>query len=107
MDSAAAAINAAKNPVILAGWGAYADGQTVLAIAEKIKAPILIYRNLMVKAYFALDTGRLNEETYEVAEAVRRRFGIRIEWHFPRREAVEQLERAKGLLTSAEKTAFF
>ncbi len=41
LDSAAAAINAAKNPVILAGWGAYADGQTVLAIAEKIKAPIL------------------------------------------------------------------
>lgn len=46
---------------------------------------------------FALDTGRLNEETYEVAEAVRRRFGIRIEWHFPDRGAVEALEREKGL----------
>ena len=41
MNTAAAAINNAKNPVILAGWGAYPDGQTVLAIAEKIKAPIL------------------------------------------------------------------
>jgi pyruvate oxidase len=41
MISAAAAINNAGNPVILAGWGAYADGQAVLAIAEKIKVPIL------------------------------------------------------------------
>jgi phosphoadenosine phosphosulfate reductase len=46
---------------------------------------------------FALDTGRLNEETYEAAEAVRRRLGVRIEWYFPRREAVELLEREKGL----------
>jgi len=46
---------------------------------------------------FALDTGRLNEETYEVAEAVRRRYGVTIEWHFPRREEVECLEREKGL----------
>ncbi|GAB4364668.1 MAG: phosphoadenylyl-sulfate reductase [Deltaproteobacteria bacterium] len=46
---------------------------------------------------FALDTGRLNEETYEAAEAVRTKFGIRIEWHFPDREAVESLEREKGL----------
>jgi phosphoadenosine phosphosulfate reductase len=46
---------------------------------------------------FALDTGRLHEETYEVAEAVRKRFGIEIEWYFPDRQAVENLERAKGL----------
>jgi phosphoadenosine phosphosulfate reductase len=46
---------------------------------------------------FALDTGRLNEETYETAEAVRQRFGIEIDWHFPDRDAVEILERGKGL----------
>ncbi len=46
---------------------------------------------------FALDTGRLNEETYEAAEAVRRKLGLRIEWHFPNREVVEELERGKGL----------
>ena len=46
---------------------------------------------------FALDTGRLNEETYEVADTIRRRLGVRIEWHFPDREAVEALERGKGL----------
>ncbi len=45
---------------------------------------------------FALDTGRLHEETYETAEAVRRKLGVRIEWHFPERAAVEELERSKG-----------
>ena len=39
--TAAVAINNAKKPVILAGWGAYPDGEKVLALAEKIKAPIL------------------------------------------------------------------
>lgn len=48
---------------------------------------------------FALDTGRLNEETYEVAEAVRERCGITIDWYFPERAAVEQLEREKGLFS--------
>src|SRR5512134_2190941 len=44
---------------------------------------------------FALDTGRLNEETYEAAESVRRALGIPIEWHFPDRVSVEALERGK------------
>ncbi len=48
---------------------------------------------------FALDTGRLPEETYEAAEAVRLRYGAEIAWHFPDREAVERLERAKGLFS--------
>jgi pyruvate oxidase len=41
IKTAASSINKAKKPVILAGWGAYPDGQQVLALAEKIKAPIL------------------------------------------------------------------
>jgi pyruvate oxidase len=41
MQNAAAAINSAKKPVIIAGWGAYPNGQDVLALAERIKAPIL------------------------------------------------------------------
>lgn len=51
---------------------------------------------------FALDTGRLNEETYEVAEAVAERYRLRIEWYFPRHEAVERLEREKGLFSFRE-----
>lgn len=51
---------------------------------------------------FALDTGRLNEETYEVAEAVRERYGVAIDWYFPERAAVEQLEREQGLFSFRE-----
>lgn len=54
---------------------------------------------------FALDTGRLNEETYEAAEAVRTRLGVRIEWHFPDRAAVEALERSKGLYSFRQSLA--
>jgi phosphoadenosine phosphosulfate reductase len=54
---------------------------------------------------FALDTGRLNPETYECAEAVRRRYGLRIEWYFPKHEAVEPLERDKGLFSFRESVA--
>jgi len=51
---------------------------------------------------FALDTGRLNEETYESAEAVCRKLGVRIEWRFPETAAVEELERSKGLYSFRE-----
>ena len=51
---------------------------------------------------FALDTGRLHEETYEAAEAVRETLGVRIEWHFPDRAAVEELERTRGLYSFRE-----
>jgi phosphoadenosine phosphosulfate reductase len=51
---------------------------------------------------FALDTGRLHEETYEVAEEVRRMLGVRVEWYFPSQPAVEQLERKKGLYSFRE-----
>src|SRR5262245_25686284 len=45
---------------------------------------------------FTLDTGRLHEETYEVMEAIRRRYQIDFEVVFPERAAVETLQRAHG-----------
>jgi phosphoadenosine phosphosulfate reductase len=51
---------------------------------------------------FALDTGRLPEETYQTAERVRDKYGITIEWFFPAREKVEALERTKGLYSFME-----
>jgi len=46
---------------------------------------------------FAIDTGRLPDETYLTAERVRMKYGVEIEWFFPDRAAVEQLIRQKGL----------
>lgn len=51
---------------------------------------------------FALDTGRLNEETYEVAEALVERYGLKIDWYFPRHEDLQQLESAEGLFSFRE-----
>ena len=51
---------------------------------------------------FALDTGRLNEETYEVADALVERYRLKIDWYFPRHEEVEQLERTEGLFSFRE-----
>ena len=36
-----AAIDQAANPVIIAGWGAFGEGDAVIRLAEKIRAPIL------------------------------------------------------------------
>ena len=51
---------------------------------------------------FALDTGRLPEETYQTADRVRDKYGIEIEWLFPDRIAVETLLRKKGLYSFME-----
>lgn len=51
---------------------------------------------------FALDTGRLPEETYECAERLRVRYGVEVEWYFPQTAAVQQLERSKGLFSFRE-----
>ncbi len=53
---------------------------------------------------FAIDTGRLNEETYEVADALTERYRLKIDWYFPCHENVEKLERAKGLFSFREST---
>jgi len=54
---------------------------------------------------FALDTGRLNEETYEVADAIVERYRVRIDWYFPRHGAVEKLLQEKGLFSFRESLA--
>jgi phosphoadenosine phosphosulfate reductase len=82
-----------------------ADGSVVLASSFSVEDIVLIdilQRNGFTVPVFALDTGRLNEETYEVAEAVTIRYGIAIEWYFPERPAVEKLEREKGLFSFRE-----
>lgn len=51
---------------------------------------------------FAIDTGRLHEETYEVAEALLQKYRLSIEWYLPQTEALQQLERTKGLFSFRE-----
>ena len=51
---------------------------------------------------FTLDTGRLNEETYELMDRIRFRYKIEIESYFPDFKKVETLERAKGFYSFRE-----
>jgi phosphoadenosine phosphosulfate reductase len=46
---------------------------------------------------FSLDTGRLNQETYDCMDAMRERYGIRVEVFFPNTERVEKMVREGGL----------
>ena len=46
---------------------------------------------------FTIDTGRMHQETYELMDRVRNRYGIAVEVYFPRAEAVQEMVRAHGL----------
>jgi len=77
-----------------------AKGIVKLACSFSVEDTVIIdmiHKEGLPVGIFALDTGRLNEETYEVADAITDRYGIRIDWYFPKNEAVEKLEREKGL----------
>lgn len=95
---------ASAREILQAGLEA-AGGPVALACSFSVEDVIVIDLLQRVDpdvAIFALDTGRLNEETYEAAEAVTERYGVRVEWYFPERAAVEKLERAKGLFSFRE-----
>ena len=64
--------------------------------AEDVVVIDLISRIQPRVKVFTLDTGRLPEETYELMDRIRQRYQIEIVSFFPKREAVEQLEREKG-----------
>ncbi len=51
---------------------------------------------------FTLDTGRLHEETYEIMEKVRSRYGLAVKTYFPDKEKVEALVRGKGFFSFRE-----
>jgi phosphoadenosine phosphosulfate reductase len=46
---------------------------------------------------FSLDTGRLNQETYDCMDAIRQRYGVGIEVYFPDAIKVQEMVRAHGL----------
>ncbi len=78
-----------------------------VALASSFSAEDVVLLDLLHKIerrvqVFALDTGRLPEETLEIAETVRLRYQLEIDWYFPERDAVEKLEREKGLFSFRE-----
>ena len=64
-----------------------AEGMVLLDMAWRIDPEVRV---------ITLDTGRLPQETYEVIDKVRRRYGVEVEIFFPDAVAVEELVRQKG-----------
>ncbi len=64
-----------------------------LALACSFEDIVLVHMMHRIRPdirVFAIDTGRLNEETYECAEAIRERFGVKIEWDEQPTSAVQE-----------------
>ena len=63
------------------------EGMVILDLASRISAGVRV---------FTLDTGRLPDETYQMMETVRQRYGIAVEIVFPERAEVEELVAIEG-----------
>lgn len=90
---------------ILQRGTAAAGGPVKLACSFSVEDVVIIdmvHELGLPVGIFALDTGRLNEETYEVADAITERYRVQIDWYFPQQEAVEMLLREKGPLSFRE-----
>ena len=65
--------------------------------AEDVVLVDLISRLNKKTKIFTLDTGRLNQETYDIIDVIRKRYDITIEIYFENEDDVEQMVRTKGL----------
>jgi phosphoadenosine phosphosulfate reductase len=86
----------------LLDW-AFARFHPHLALACSFQAEESVLIDLMHRIrgadfrLFSLDTGRLNQETYDCMDAIRERYGIQIEVFFPEAMGVEKMVRENGL----------
>jgi len=77
--------------------------QPRIALASSLQAEESVLIDLMHRLrgsdfrVFTLDTGRLNQETYDCMDALRERYGIKIDVFFPAAERVEKMVKEHGL----------
>lgn len=69
------------------------EDMVLIDMIAKLDGPLTI---------FTLDTGRLHEETYELMDRVRSKYGLEIKTYFPDRDKVESLVREKGFFSFRE-----
>ena len=84
----------------LVSWAVETYG-TSFGISNSFQKEDMILVDLASRAggafrIFTLDTGRLHEETYQMMETVRERYGVRVEPVFPDREEVERMVAEHG-----------
>lgn len=73
-----------------------------LAMASSFGAEDVVVIDMMMKInpkarVFTLDTGRLNQETYDVMDEIRNKYNMNIEVMFPDSNEVEEMVRVNGM----------
>jgi len=73
-----------------------------LAMASSFGAEDVVVIDMMMKInpksrIFTLDTGRLNQETYDVMDEIRKKYNMNIEVMFPDQNETEQMVRVNGM----------
>jgi len=73
-----------------------------IAMASSFGAEDVVVIDMLMKInpkarIFTLDTGRLNQETYDVMDEIRKKYNVSIEVMFPDQNEVEQMVRVNGL----------
>ncbi len=81
-------------------WALSEFGERI-ALASSFGAEDVVLIDMLAKIdpkarVFTLDTGRLPQETYEVMEKVREKYGTKIEVYFPETKSVEEMEEKDG-----------
>ena len=90
-----------KSAQEIVAWALKAFGSRV-ALASSFSAEDVAIIDMMVTVspkarIFTLDTGRLNQETYDVMDKIREKYKVSIEVMFPKADAVEAMVREKGV----------
>jgi len=74
-----------------------------IALASSFGPEDIVLIDIMTKIdkektrIFTLDTGRLNQETYDLIDTISRKYNIRIEVFFPEHKEIEQMVEEKGM----------
>ncbi len=73
-----------------------------IAMASSFGAEDVVVIDMIMKInpkarIFTLDTGRLNQETYDVMDEIRKKYNMNIEVMFPDQNEIEQMVRVNGM----------
>jgi len=90
-----------KTPQEVLKWVLY-NFSSRIALASSFGAEDVVIIDMMMKInpkarIFTLDTGRLNQETYDVMDEIRSKYNTNIEVMFPDSNEVEQMVRVNGM----------
>jgi len=74
-----------------------------ISLASSFGPEDIVLIDMMIKIdkektrIFTLDTGRLNQETYDLMDTISKKYNIHIEVFFPEHKEIEQMVQAKGM----------